>query len=521
MKIDDLSQKSIDGLSNGEALDHIGLLIDASNDARSSAGTDRAFSLLDEIRKRDLPPDLAALAHYFAANAWENRVHQKVQHDAWAWEQPEVQAQILELRGAVRHEGFAQLHVMRQCQILTNLANQLDHIGRFIEAVEFLDRALTLNGRFAMAHGNRGIALGAYARALYDGGHAGLMLMMAHDSLAAATSPDTLYDSDAQDAARAAFENCRMEILKHTAVEEIRKTIDLDDHSLGRGTAEHAYRTWCLEHRLFINPLNDLGVHAIAARDVLTLSSLTVTEPSAQVPPIIGFFNQMKQEFVSARYLYYEGVNGGRPHYSDREVLLYNTLDYPSYSIAAEKMRTAFRIAYSLLDKIAYFLNTYLGLGHKLNQVGFRSVWYEAKGAEPRPLLQHFSACHNWPLRGLFWLSKDIFEDDFRLVTEPDAEALKNVRDHLEHKYIQLHENWIGDAFSTEDAAQSQAVQFGLHLSRDDFAARALRVLKLVRAALIYLSLAVHREEWQRRRGQVEGLVMPMFLDTWQDSWKQ
>jgi hypothetical protein len=229
----------------------------------------------------------------------------------------------------------------------------------------------------------------------------------------------------------------------------------------------------------------------------------------------------MKQEFVSARYLCYEGVNGDRPHYSDREVLLYNTLDYPSYSIAVEKMRTAFRIAYSLLDKIAYFLNTYLALGHKPNKVSFRSVWYETKGSERRPLLQHFSVCKNWPLRGLFWLSKDIFEDDFRLVTEPDAQALKDVRDHLEHKYLQLHEGWAVDAFSTGDDEKSQAVQIGLHLSRNDFAVRTLRVLKLVRAALIYLSLAVHREEWQRRRGQKEGLVMPMFLDTWQDSWKQ
>jgi hypothetical protein len=521
MRIDELAQKPIDGLSNGEALDHIGLLIDASYDARSSAGTDRAFSLLDEIRKRDLSPDLAVLAHYFTANAWENRMRQKVQHDVRSWEQPEVQAQILELRMAVCHEGFALLHVTRQCQILTNLANQLDHIGRFIEAVEFLDRALTMNGRFAMALGNRGITLGAYARALYDGGQAGLMLMVAHDSLAAATSRDAMYDSDAQDAARSAFENCRMEILERADVEVIRKTIGLGDHSLGRGTAERAYRTWCLEHRLFINPLNDIGVHAIAACDVLTLPSLTVTEPSTQMPPIIGFFNQLKQEFVSARYLYYEGVNGDRPHYSDREVLLYNTLDYPSYSIAVEKMRTAFRIAYSLLDKIAYFLNTYLALGHKPKQVSFRSVWYEAKGAEPRPLLQHFSAYPNWPLRGLFWLSKDIFEDDFRQVTESDAQALKDVRDHLEHKYMQLHESWIGDAFSTEDAAQSQAVQFGIHLSRKDFEVRTLRVLKLVRAALIYLSLAVHREEWQRRRGQEKGLVIPMFLDTWQDSWKQ
>lgn len=519
MSVDELAQKSIDGLTDHEALTHIGLLIDAATDAHSAAATDRAFTLLDDIRKRDLAPELAVLTHYFAANAWDIRKPERNNENIWLWEQPETQAQILELRRAVRHKGFGQLHVIRQCQVLTNLANQLDHIGRFIEAIELQERALSLNGQFAMALGNRGIALGAYAHALYDGGHASLMLMMAHDFLAAATSAGAIYDSDAQGAARADFENTKAEILKHVDVEAIRQTIDLNGHSLGPGAAERAYRSWCLEHGLFINPLNDLGALSIAARDVLTLPSLTVTKPSVQMPPVIGFFNQMKQEFASARFLYYEGLNSDRPHYSDRGVLLYNTLDFPSHSLAVEKMRAAFRVAYSLLDKIAFFLNAYLGLGHKPKQVSFRSVWYEANGPEPRPLLQLLASNQNWPLRGLFWLSKDIFEDDFRLVTEPDAEALKDIRDHLEHKYMQLHESWVGDTYSAGNAAEAE--QLGLHLGRDDFAARTLRLLKLSRAALIYLSLAVHSEERLRHKNRGGGRVMPMPLDTWRDTWKQ
>lgn len=43
-------------------------------------------------------------------------------------------------------------------------------------------------------------------------------------------------------------------------------------------------------------------------------------------------------------------------------------------------MRAAYRIGYSILDKAAFFLNAYLGLGHKPTQVSFRSVWYEPKG---------------------------------------------------------------------------------------------------------------------------------------------
>lgn len=511
----ELIKRPIDSLSDDEALKHIGLLIDAAGDERSALGTDRAFALLDEVRKRGLSPDRVVLTHYFAANAWDNRARQQNECRVGAWEQPEIQEQILELRRAVHHEGFGQLHVIRQCQVLTNLANQLDHIGRFIEAVRYFDRALSLQGNFAMALGNRGIALGAYAQALYDDGHARLLLTVAHDSLAAALASGALYDSPEQKGAQAVFKSRITEILAHVDVAEVKKAISLDDHSIGRGAKERAYRQWCLKHRLFINPLNDLGTVQIAATDVLTLPSLTIKIPSAHVPPVIGFFNQMKQEFASARYLCYEGLHSDKPHFSDRAVLLYNTLDYPSHSLALEKVRVGFRIAYSLLDKIAFFLNSYLALGHKPKQVSFKSVWCEPKGSDPLPFLKYFASCQNWPLRGLFWLSKDIFEDEFQHVTEPDAEDLKNVREHLEHKYLQVHESWADDSYA------AQPDQFGLHLGRDAFSNRTLHLLRLVRAALIYLSLAVHAEERQRHKTFGNRRVMRMPLDTWNDQWKQ
>ena len=177
------------------------------------------------------------------------------------------------------------------------------------------------------------------------------MQLAAYDSLSAATAAKSVYDSVGYEAARAQFEEQKETIARHVDIDGRRDAVNLDDHSLGETVEERAYRTWCLRERLFINPLNDLGARPIAARDVLTLPSLTVTGTYTRVPPAIGFFNQMKQEFVSGRYLYYEAVQSEGPHFSDRGVLLYNTLDYPAYSLAVEKMRAAFRIVYSLFDK--------------------------------------------------------------------------------------------------------------------------------------------------------------------------
>ncbi len=499
---------NIADLSDADALEKIGLLIDDAWDKKSSQAIDRAFTLLRELEARNPSPEILALAHYFRANAWAGRESMHAKGNEWSWERPETQEQILELRRAIRHEGFQQLPTVRQCQILTNLANQLDTIGRFIDAVEVYDRVLALNKNFGMAVGNRGIALKHYARTLYDRGHAASMLIAAHEALIS-TEGKAYYEGPSSKAAQAVFIKEARDIESHMDIAGVRQKRAAKEHSMGRSASERRYRSWCLTNRLFVNPLNDLGTSSIAARDVMTLPSLTTDISSGgRVPPAIGFFNQMKQEFVSARYLYYEALQSDTPHFSDRDVLLYNTLDYPAYSLATEKTRAVFRLAYSLFDKIAFFLNDYLALGHAPDRVSFRSVWYEPKGSPPKPLLQRFTRLANWPLRGLFWLSKDLFEDEFQSVTEPDAAFLNKIRNYLEHKYLQLHLEMI-------PAAQ----QLGYSINKSDFEARTLRLLKLARGALIYLSLAVRSEE--RRRHNQSNLVMPMPLDVWDDDWKR
>ena len=58
-------------------------------------------------------------------------------------------------------------------------------------------------------------------------------------------------------------------------------------------------------------------------------------------------------------------------------------------------------------------------------------------------------------------------------------------------------------------------------ISRASLEERTLRLLKLVRGALIYLALGMHREEQRRHSARNEGVIMPMPLDRWRDSWKK
>lgn len=58
-------------------------------------------------------------------------------------------------------------------------------------------------------------------------------------------------------------------------------------------------------------------------------------------------------------------------------------------------------------------------------------------------------------------------------------------------------------------------------IHRKDFEAKTLRVLRHARASLVYLSLAMHREECRRAKGKDDKRTMPMSLDLWEDDWKR
>ena len=514
-----LSSRSIRRLDDDEALAHIALLIDLSGDHKFERGVKRALYLLDELEQRALDPGRDALLQYFRANAWSVRRRLAGERGAWAWENPETQQEILAWSRAVTHPGFASLDKLRKCQILTNRANLLNAVGRFIDAQEGWGHALALLPTFAMANGNRAFGLKHYAGSLYDAGHRGVFLLAAHDAALAATRKGAVYDSAYPPSVPAAFDAFGKDIAAHVPLDSIRSRQQLDGFPLGRSRKERSYRRWCLQERLFLNPLNDLGEHSIAANDVLTLPSMTEVglgdTARSLMPPIFGFYNQMKQEFVSARYMLFEGANASGVHFSDRGVLLYNTLDYPHFSFGMEQIRASFRLGYSLLDKVAYCINHYWGLGKREDRINFKTVWLKEGKSVLHP---RFKDYQNWPLRGLYWLSKEIHDDELKQTTNPDARELHDLRNHLEHKYLQVHEGWaIGSVDNADTADESLRKSIASH----DLEAKALRVLKIARSALCHLSLAIEREERIRAAERPEGIVLPMTISTWEDNRKR
>lgn len=513
MEFEDVNEPSLEGLSDTDALDVIARLVDLASDADNLALVDQALALADQLEARGLRPEEQALLDYFRSNGWACRYQRRYRaRDAlWDFEQPEIQQQVLLLRRAAHGVGFEAMDAIRRCQILTNLGNQLDALGRFLEARACWNAALSIDPRFWMARANRGRGLMFYAAALYDPGHQEVFAYWAHGDLVEAVELIDKYPQLGDFRLREVFEPAAEQILRRYDLEAIHQTYRPEDWSIGKEPAEQGYRRWCLAKTLFLNPLNDVDAAPIAARDVLCLPNFVL--PAGDPPIVMGMFNELKQLFASARWMLWEGLQEEKDHFSDRDVVLFNTLDYPSYGLSVEKVKAAFRLGYSIFDKIAYFLNHYLVLGVTEYRISFRAIWRE-KGAGS--LRDPIAMSENWPLRGLYWLSKDLFEEGVRDSMEPQARALAELRNHLEHKYVKVHEFSVpapgnGDPFR-------DTLAYGL--TRSDLEQKTLRLLQLARSALVYLSLAMHQEERRRAKGR-SGLSAPMLLDVWRDEWKR
>ena len=496
----------------GADLDTIGQLIDLSADLDREPGLLRALEHIEALRSTGRGEHDHLLLDYFEGNT-RFELHRLSPSESPALERPQLEKAIISYRRARLSLPSEKLGKIQTCQMLTNLANALSTLGRTVEAIELWDEALHLEPSFGMALGNRGCGLWYLAGVDSDPGHASLIAHAANRDLTAALALPL------EEGAREHFLAAQRSIEQRVDREFLQSAPDYSSFGLGDSDEEIAYRRWALEERLFLNTLNDLRGHSIAATDPLCLPGIVV--PLSEGPYYIGFYNQMKQEYASARYQLFSGLHSDQPHFSDRHVTIVNTLDYPSCSLSTELEKMAFRVAYSLLDKVAFFLNHYLALGIEEHLVSFRKVWFKEGGPE-EGLRPGVCLADNYGLLGLYWLSKDFYErsPDYASNLQPDAREVACIRNHLEHRYLKLHlDLWPGPVASSE--GDGLADTLALSLTRAAFRLKALRLMKSARAALIYLSHAVGTEE--RRRRRVAGEDRPVgrgHLDVWEDEWK-
>lgn len=396
---------------------------------------------------------------------------------------------------------------------LTNYANDLHQCGRFIKSINQLKFGVEKN--FSMAVGNMACKLITYAMFDYDNGHCEILCNEAYHLLLKAIDDTTLQEHAAE------YFRLEIERLENViSVEFLKNKYQPKEFSLGDTLEEQNYRKWCLKNTLFLNTLNDIYSCSLVANDCLHLPTM-ITDINVG-PKYHGLFNQLKQEYVSARFLAYDGLKNREVHFSDKDVYMCNTLDYPVYGLGIEKIKCAYRSLYSLFDRIAFFINEYYGLGIKEQDVSYKTIWQnKIRGYAPKLNLKDYiveKETYNYPMIGLYWLCKDIAKKQVKHhYLEPLVEMLSDIRNALEHRYLKVHDRMFFPR--TEDAFNDTLAK---SIYFKDLENAVIELMKYVREAIILLALSVHKEEQIREKGRREdGLIMPIYVDKYDDEWKQ
>lgn len=182
----------------------------------------------------------------------------------------------------------------------------------------------------------------------------------------------------------------------------------------------------------------------------------------------------------------YESIDvNGKVHFSDFNTNLTETLEYAQFSLRVEKLKIAFKTIYGILDKIAYFLNIYYDLGISERSVNYRSIWRaETNGKKHKNVL---NIDENFALASLYWICQD-FDETFGKDSNPELERLRKIRNFLEHKYTIV--TW----FYNDKKPLKEHVE-ALYISENELYDCTIELFKVVREALICLSLCVNIEE--------------------------
>ena len=200
---------------------------------------------------------------------------------------------------------------------------------------------------------------------------------------------------------------------------------------------------------------------------------------STSVPEIFAMLNVMKADYALARQLFYEARFDDCATIFRETVKSGDTLDYSIYGVQVSAMCSAQRIAYDILDKIAVAVSGNLKM-KKAKRATFDGFWYKKDECGNKvglnETIKSELTAGNRGLLALYDLHRDTTKD----VPERAGflRALKEYRNSSTHRFTVLHDENLG-----MDRAPGKLVDHE-HVMR--FEDLTLSSIRLARAALFY-----------------------------------
>lgn len=481
-----LSVKQFTQTSTSEQLNCFGGFVDFNSKVKDKELVNHLLILSENFDLNSMDSTEKARYYYVLSEIW--KINYGIDKSLKKFNQDSIAKYIVYLRTALVEISKVDLKskfgIDLYCRINTNLGNQFIDLGRMSDAIECFNRVININPDFKMATANLANVYFLYQSVFYNNENRFDFINSSYYLFKEVNEKKVeIYNSFTEEA-KIGFRE-RMNIIKQHFPNVIKKRIKYEI-KVELPRKERNYRLWCLNNCLFLNEMNDLTKQFVSAEDHLYLPPMIFTEGFTIYH--LGLFNQIKQEYVSARYMLYESIKdyeNENKHFSDRNNYLEDTNDFSLHSLNTEKIKSSFRILYSILDKIAYFLNKYFDVGKNKDRVNFRNLWYDKDKK-----LHSFVCTDNFMIEGLYWLSRDIFrkENSSEEYLLPDARELNEIRNQLEHKYLKIVLIDCQDFDYFNDT-------LAYRITLKEFHSKTIRLAKMVRTAILHLSFSINIEE--------------------------
>lgn len=374
-------------------------------------------------------------------------------------------------------------------QIWVNYGNCLDVLGRGVEALYAYDETLKLDKHFSMAILNKARALRFFAD--ISGKYRGAIYLEAYQAIKSIINNQDLIAIGGLGAKKAAEDELRKVETLCKDKNALTKKLKHRKYNTAKLSAfEKFYVDFCIKEKLFLN----FHVHQehceAAITDPIFIRLITKVGDNTTFYNFAKYINQIKEDYAVARLLLVQSQYKQKDFDStSRRTAFVNSLDYSQFNLYVGLLKSAFKEAYNILDKIAGFVNAYYNIGLPENHIYFTTPW-QKKGKIRAEILKS----KNISLYALY----DIFQD-FKSDTN---KKIQDIRNALTHRRLVVFDSMLTD-WDTKDDKHN--------IGYDTMLNETIRLLQLTKSAIIYLINFVNIEENKKMKN---GLMGPMFVDT-------
>ncbi len=460
----------------------IGCLIDIGSITQQRTLIEEAINIYESHPDDNLPGYL----YYNAANGYLSLFHMTLEEGAGYFESGKYALKAIDL---FRRAGQTEPNV------LTNYANALDDIGRPIEAIKIYDNALEIDGNFGMALGNKALAIRKLAViSQYQGAY----LIYAYQHYKKALENEDSIRMYADESVIATFKKETAYIERLFKDDPKSLDVDLTHPALKQKASKFVkhYTDFCLSNDLYINLHFFSNTTSASVGDTLGVNFVDkkLVSVANDLNDLAFRLNEIKEAYIGARLSLVQSqyINNDFSNIS-KQTLIINPLDYSVSNIYTSYLKMAFKEAFSVLDKIAIFLNHYLELGHDEDsrRLSYYSVWY--KNLDKNNDLNESFDAHDANIFGLYSLLQDIRSSEF-----------DEIRNALTHRYVRLFRSMsVKDEYDYED-----------------FVSKTVNLMGQIKCAIIYLHNFINTHENSKKSPEDRLITMHFHTDQWLDIWE-